>query len=111
MKKETESVIKSAVDLGENIAGHAISGYHKIEDGVVGSYKKIENTVVGGYKKIEDAFVDKLLTREGESVEDAKARIKAEQQAREEAANAEAEKRAAEQKSRLNHTNGKQGRT
>ncbi len=83
------------------------SGYLKIEDGVVKGYKKIESTVVGGYKKIEDAFVDKLLTHEGESVEDAKARMKAEQQAREEAAKAETEKRAAEQQARMNRINGK----
>ncbi len=49
----------------------------KIEDAVVGGYQNIEDTVVGGYKKIEDAFVDRYLTNEGESVEDAKKRLKA----------------------------------
>ena len=40
--------------------------------------KKIEDAVVGGYTKIEDAFVDRYLTRDGESVEEAKERIKKE---------------------------------
>lgn len=52
-------------------------GYQNIEDTVVGGYKKVENTVVGGYQKIEDTFVDWYLTKEGESVEDAKKRLKA----------------------------------
>ena len=48
----------------------------KIEEAVVGRYKKVENTVVGGYQKVEDGFVDRYLTHDGESVEDAKARLK-----------------------------------
>ena len=37
--------------------------------------EKIEDGVVSGYKKIEDTFVEKFLAKEGESVEDAKARL------------------------------------
>ena len=55
-----------------------------IAEKVVGGYKKIEDTVVGGYRKIEDAFVDQYLTHDGESVEDAKERLHAEQQERQE---------------------------
>ena len=54
----------------------------KIAEKVVGGYKKIEDTVVGGYRKIEDAFVDQYLTHDGESVEEAKVRLRAEQAAR-----------------------------
>ena len=43
---------------------------------VVGAFEKIEKTVVGGYTKIEDAFVDRYLTKDGESIEEAKERIK-----------------------------------
>lgn len=50
----------------------------KIADAVVGGYKKIENAVVGGYTKIEDKFVDMYLTRDGETVEEAKERLKKE---------------------------------
>lgn len=48
----------------------------KIADAVVGGYKKIEEAVVGRYKKVEDGFVDRYLTHDGESIEDAKARLK-----------------------------------
>lgn len=47
----------------------------KIEKAVVGNYKKIENSVVSSYQKIEDKFVDKFLAEDGETTEDAKARI------------------------------------
>ena len=67
----------------EQIAEGVTAGFQKIEDGVVGGYKKIEDSVVGAYKKVEDAFVGKFLTHEGESVEEAKKRLEAEQAARE----------------------------
>lgn len=51
----------------------------KIAEKVVGGYKKVENAVTGGYKKVEDKFVDKFLRKDGETVEDAKARIEREQ--------------------------------
>ena len=41
-------------------------------------YKKIEQGVVGGYTKIEDKFVDTYLTKDGETIEEAKARLKKE---------------------------------
>lgn len=50
----------------------------KIEKAVVGGYQKIEDTVVGGYKKIEDKFVDQFLTKDGETVEEAKKRLQQE---------------------------------
>ncbi len=48
----------------------------KIAEKVTGTFEKIENTVVGKYTKIEDAFVDMYLTKDGETVEEAKARLK-----------------------------------
>lgn len=48
----------------------------KIAEGVTDGYKKIENAVTEGYKKIEDTFVDRYLTHDGETVEEAKKRIK-----------------------------------
>ena len=53
-------------------------GYKKIETGVVEGYKKIEKGVVDGYKKVEDKFVDLYLTKDGETVEEAKERLKQE---------------------------------
>ncbi len=61
-----------------------VQANEKIADAVVGGYKKIEDSVTGAYKKVEYRFVDRYLTREGETVEDAKKRL-AEEQARREA--------------------------
>ena len=72
------------VKVNEKIAEEVVGGYKKIEEGVVGGYKKIEDSAVGGFTKVADKFVDNFLTKEGESVEDAKARLSAEQKAREE---------------------------
>ncbi len=58
--------------------------YKKVENSVVGGYQKVEDTVVGGYKKIEDKFVDTFLKKDGETTEEAKARVKAEQESLEE---------------------------
>ncbi len=52
-----------------------VKANERIADAVIGGYKKIEEGVVGAYKKVEDKFVDQFLTHEGESVEDAKARL------------------------------------
>jgi len=57
-----------------------VNTFKKIEDTVVGAYNTIEETVVGGYRKVEDTFVDNYLTKDGESVEEAKARLKQEQE-------------------------------
>lgn len=71
------------VKANEKIAEEVVGGYKKIEEGVVGGYKKMEEGAVGGFNKIADKFVDNYLTKEGESVEDAKARLSAEQKTRE----------------------------
>lgn len=55
-----------------------INGYKKLEKGIVEGYKKIEQGVVCNYTKIEDKFVDAYLTKDGETVEEAKARLKKE---------------------------------
>lgn len=54
-----------------------VGGYKAIENAVVGGYKAVENAVVEGYTKVEDSFVGKFLTHEGETVEEAKARLRA----------------------------------
>ena len=57
-----------------------IEANKKIENAVVGGYKKIENGVVSGYRKIEDKFVDSFLAKDGETVEEAKKRLREEQE-------------------------------
>lgn len=61
-----------------------VKANEKIAESVVGGYKKIEEGAVGGFNKIADKFVDNFLTEEGESVEDARARLAKEQKKREE---------------------------
>lgn len=64
------------INANKKIADGMANGYKKIEKGVVDGYKKIEKGVVSGYTKIEDKFVDMYLTHDGESIEDAKKRLK-----------------------------------
>ena len=71
------------VKANRKIAQQAVKTYEKIEEAVTGGYKKVEDTVVGGYTKIENAFVDRYLTHDGETAEDAKARLRQERIQRE----------------------------
>lgn len=71
---EKESFAKA----NERIAEKVVGAYKKIEDTVVGGYTRIEDTVVGGYGKIEDAFVGRYLAKDGETLEEAKKRLRQE---------------------------------
>jgi len=81
------------VEANKKIEEAVLGGYKKIEEGVVGGYKKIENGVVGGFNEMTDKFVDNYLTKDGESVEDAKKRLSVEQKTREEKIKNEIEER------------------
>ena len=70
------------VKVNEKIAENVVGGYKKIEETVVGGYKKIEDGVVGGFNRMSDHFVDQFLTKEGETVEQAKQRLAKKQQKR-----------------------------
>lgn len=48
----------------------------KIADAVTDGYRKIETGVVAGYTKLEDKFIDQFLTKEGETTEEARKRLK-----------------------------------
>jgi hypothetical protein len=50
----------------------------KIAETVTDGYKKVERIVVNGYTRIEDKFIDTYLTHDGETIEEAKARLKKE---------------------------------
>lgn len=47
-----------------------------IAKAVTGAYQAVERGVVGAYRKVEDGFVEQFLAHEGESPEEAKARLK-----------------------------------
>jgi len=74
--KYTDMAKSNIVKTNEKIAEAVTGSYRKIEKGVVDGYKRIEQGVVGGYTKLEDKFVDAYLTKDGETVEAAKARLK-----------------------------------
>ena len=62
-------------DHMEKIASGVAEGYQKIEDGIVAGYKKIETGAVKGFGKVVDKCVEVMFAKDGESVEDAKARL------------------------------------
>lgn len=63
------------VEANEKIAQKVVEGYKKIENGVVTGYKKIETGVVDGFNKVSDKCIQVLFAKEGETVEEAKARL------------------------------------
>ncbi len=64
-----------------NDSNHQIDGvkdgFTKIEDGVVKGYKSIEDGAVTGFNTVNDWFISKLFQRKGETLEECKARLKA----------------------------------
>ena len=63
-------------ETNEKISKKVTDGYKKIENGVVGGYKKIETGVVDGFERVSDKCVEVLFAKEGESVEEAKERLR-----------------------------------
>jgi len=66
------------VQANEKITDAVVGGYKKIEKGVMEGFQKIEQGVVEGYVRVEDKFVETYLAKNGETVEEAKARLKKE---------------------------------
>lgn len=65
-------------EVGSKISDGVVSGYKKIESGVVGGYKKIEGGVVNGFNKVTDKCVEVLFSKDGETVEETKERLRGE---------------------------------
>lgn len=61
----------------ESIANHTREGYQRIENGVVKGYKAIEEGAVKGFENVSDTMTSRLFGKEGETVEQTKARLKA----------------------------------
>lgn len=55
-----------------------VKANEQISETVTAAFEAIQGTVVGGYTKIEDAFVERYLTKEGETLQEAKERLKKE---------------------------------
>ena len=65
-------------EANEKIAEAVVEGYEKIEDGVVGGYKKLEDGVVTGFNKVNDKIIGAVFSKDGETVEETKARLSGE---------------------------------
>ena len=76
--KDTVIVDGKLVEVGYKIIADGVTdGFTKIENGVVKGYKSIEDGVVTGFNSVNDWFVSKLFQRKGETLEECKARLKA----------------------------------
>ena len=69
--------MKKIADVVEEMGRVVTGGYEKIETGVVSGYKKIEHGAVTGFEKVSNKCIDVLFAKEGETVEEAKARLTA----------------------------------
>lgn len=63
-------------DVSDVPAIDPVAAYKAIEEGVVGAYKAVEKGAVDAYRKVEDTMVDKLFRKDGESIEEAKERLR-----------------------------------
>lgn len=69
--------MRKIADVVENMGQTVTRGYKAIETGAVSGYKAIENGAVTGYEKVSGKCVEILFAKEGEFVEEAKARLAA----------------------------------
>ena len=74
--------MKKIADIVDEMGRVVTSGYRKIEDGVVSGYKRIENGAVSGFETVTDKCVDVLFAKEGETAEEAKARLAAKKESK-----------------------------
>ena len=59
----------------EKIGKGVKNGYLLIENGVVKGYKAIESGVVEGFTKVNDLLTTKFFGKEGETIDETKARL------------------------------------
>ena len=64
------------VEACKAIEDGVVGTYKAIEGGIVGTYKAIEDGVVGAYQAVENTMVDVLFRKEGETVDEAKERLR-----------------------------------
>lgn len=62
-------------ESNKKIEETVVSGYKKIETAVVEGYKKIEKGSVDGFNKVSDKIIEKVFTKENETVDEAKKRL------------------------------------
>lgn len=62
--------------LTEKITESAVCAYQKTEAGAVYAYKAVETAAVNGFNAVTDKCVEVLFAKSGESVADAKSRLR-----------------------------------
>lgn len=75
--KDTSYMVSKVKKGYDTIERGVVNGYKSIETGVVDGYTKFQDGVVAGWQKFEDRCVEVLFGREGESVEQTRARLNA----------------------------------
>lgn len=63
-------------DITEKIAESAVCAYQKTESGAVRAYKAVEAAAVNGFNAVTDKCVEVLFAKSGESVAEAKMRLR-----------------------------------
>ena len=63
-------------DKHDKIAKNVTQGFGKMSETAVKGYQKTEDTALGLLEKTENFFVDKLFRKEAETVEEAKERLR-----------------------------------
>lgn len=75
INNEVKTSDNALIKAYDKIESGVVGAYKAVEDGVVGAYKAVETGVVDGFNKMTDKIVGAVFTREGETVEEAKARL------------------------------------
>lgn len=70
-----EKIAEKVVAGYKIIESCVVEGYKIIESGVVEGYKIMERGVVAGFQKVSDKMIEKLFTKDGETVVEAKKRL------------------------------------
>jgi hypothetical protein len=71
------NIAKSSISMTSNrITKSFTHGYKKVEKGVITGYQKTQQAVVNVYAKIEDRFIEAYLTKDNETLQEAKKRLK-----------------------------------
>ena len=73
---QKDSTMNKITEL-ESIASGVKNGYLLIENGVVKGYKAMESGIVKGFTSVNDAITLKLFGKDGETIEQTKARLNA----------------------------------
>lgn len=76
LMNKTERIANNVTKGYHTIETGAVRGYQKLQDGVVCGYERMQNSIVRGFTRMMDRCVQVLFAKEGESVDEAKARLR-----------------------------------